>query len=636
MPQLKPGEKLIVSNDDGIVNYEVTGGSGTVPIDPPPTTEWVTIGREGDDITITEPTIVRFGDPVSNQWSAEKQVTQSFNANSTFFGGDPAYGVAKVVQKKTGGTVVTPPIDPPGEPTHLPADPSVFTDFNSADTLAFFYGGQSNATPRNGNTEVNNDQNILEFRTKTFAKKADGTDDVSTPLTFELVQLNDPTGAGYTYAGSSSFTRMLRQIAAKTGKRIVLIKTAQGNSGISQHLPDDGKNAANPDPHNIHYVSKQLATNFYSEASAKGWKVFSIGSFWQGESDAAWGTPDETYFTKFDQVMHLYQSDYGCKAMFVIRVGYDLSGPWPASNSEKIMALQSLYCLINSSNTIEATKAVSGFTVANGLMSGDKVHVSGNGQDIVSDKVALSVTNYLLKGEKTFEPETVPGLAAKYNDPGTQAKYKAMLIEPSHAPIDPPPGPIETPPISTATAIDIDFTKGVPSNLKAVNTATGKDATAVTNTEGLVLDQSYHLILPEVIASNKITVEITCKCVTANGGLGFILGGKDLTGGYNRDKIRVDIGEKKIQFGPGVLSGQDLGVDFIAANVNFSNMNIYKFSYDNTKVDVSISDTNGLVLFSGSKPLSGALLSVGRIGAGHPSFDTNFKGTIKHVKVSTF
>jgi hypothetical protein len=642
MSQLKPGQSITVSvNTDGTVNYEVKGQGGAAPIDPVPA-EWQTIGKEGEEISVTTPILVRFGDPASNKWSAEKLAEKSFTATSGFFGGDPAFGVAKVVQKNIstitpGGGSDTPGPEPDPIPPAPAGNPNVSVEFNQADTIFFLKGGQSNADSRNGNIEVNTNPNILEFRAKTFDTK-DGAPDVSTPLTFELVQLNDPTGAGYTRTESSSFVRGMKQLAASLGKRIVLCKIAQGNSGISQHLPDDGKNAGNPNPHNIHFVAKSLADNFYQLAASKGWKVFTIGSFWQGESDAAWGTPDETYFTKFDQVMNLYQSAYGCKAVFVTRVGYDLSGPWPASNSEKIMSLQSLYCLLNNNNTIESTKAVATFTPENGLMSSDKVHASGNGQDVVMDKEALSVSNYLLKGEKTFEPEPVPALASKYTDLNMQAKYRALLMQPATPPTGgnstPTNPPASQPPTGTA-AIDIDFTKGIPSNIKAVNNS-GQPAQAITSPEGLVLDQSYHLLLQEAISSSKIIVEITCKAANAVGGLGFITGGRDLTGSWNLDKIRIDIGTKELQFGPGVLPGQDLGVTFSVLSVNFGEMNIYKFIYDGAKVDVTVSNLNGLVLFSGSKQLSGAIFTVQRIGAGGSGRDTNFKGTIKAVKISTF
>jgi hypothetical protein len=96
----------------------------TMVPDPPPVPEWLPLVNEGDAIYLKEPQLVRYG--IDTRW-IQFTVRKSATCSNEFFGTDPAPGVVKVCQLKSGPAAVLVDPDPSPAPT-VPQDPPTMPD----------------------------------------------------------------------------------------------------------------------------------------------------------------------------------------------------------------------------------------------------------------------------------------------------------------------------------------------------------------------------------------------------------------------------------------------------------------------------------------------------------------------------
>ncbi len=66
-------------------------GRGPTPAD----SNWVLIGREHEELTVPENTLLRYG---LNACGVEKRYGGKFKATNEFFGKDPLFGTGKIVE----------------------------------------------------------------------------------------------------------------------------------------------------------------------------------------------------------------------------------------------------------------------------------------------------------------------------------------------------------------------------------------------------------------------------------------------------------------------------------------------------------------------------------------------------------
>jgi hypothetical protein len=61
----------------------------------PPDSNWVLLGREHEELTVPENSLLRYG--LNKNWVAKRH-SGKFKATNEFFGHDPLYGTGKVVE----------------------------------------------------------------------------------------------------------------------------------------------------------------------------------------------------------------------------------------------------------------------------------------------------------------------------------------------------------------------------------------------------------------------------------------------------------------------------------------------------------------------------------------------------------
>ncbi|MBC7995121.1 MAG: PQQ-dependent sugar dehydrogenase [Rhizobacter sp.] len=103
--------------------------STTPDPEPPPATQWTRIATEWQSFTVTGTRVVRYG--AGTRW-LQRSVTGTGSCTNSFFGGDPAYGVAKACEVQTSSNQV---------PVATISGPIAGATFRAGDTITFSGSG---------------------------------------------------------------------------------------------------------------------------------------------------------------------------------------------------------------------------------------------------------------------------------------------------------------------------------------------------------------------------------------------------------------------------------------------------------------------------------------------------------------
>ncbi len=150
-----------------------------------------------------------------------------------------------------------------------------------------------------------------------------------------LKELNHPVGENYggvngieylaksSNDGGSLVPYFCREYIKQTGREVIAIHTARGNTAIAQWLYGTQR---------YHYATKKIKAGI-QKASTFG-KIDNIYYVWlQGESDAVIGSTQEEYYNRLINLKNSLKKDIGISKFCIIRVGYFCQfSPWYISS----------------------------------------------------------------------------------------------------------------------------------------------------------------------------------------------------------------------------------------------------------------------------------------------------------------
>jgi hypothetical protein len=285
----------------------------------------------------------------------------------------------------------------PGTTTTTTAAPGTTTTTTTAapitgltEAIIILQTGQSNAVGRAGADPANEvviPLGAYEYKSNTNA----------------VYTLVDPTGISGD--NSRATDRSMNPALAKRliellGKPVIIVCAAVGNTNIVSWTDPTSTLRATA-------LSRWNAVKAY--CTANGITVLGKYIHWlQGENDAAIAMATDAYVENFNNMINLFTTEFAPDKVFATRVGYNDTGTITA-DSEKIMLAQK-QLNFSKDEVIVGTYAPAGFIEGDTAKTGNVVHYTVKGLNIVGQDIATAIHRLRTLNKKPVLTENVTAL----------------------------------------------------------------------------------------------------------------------------------------------------------------------------------------------------------------------------------